>query len=320
VKTTDTISTNGMITKKLNQQYWVAAGEQTFVCAAPLLPTGKPGRSRPLDAVVGDQVRLELAPDGRALLAEVLPRRNWLSRRSAIPMPGAHAHEQMIAANVDQLAPVFAVARPAPKWNLLDRYLALAEAQEIPALVCITKLDLASDAAGAVDDEIVQAAADYRRIGYTVILTSSHTGAGVDELRQALQGKLTVLLGKSGVGKTALLNAVQPGLGQRVGAVSQVTGKGKHTTTHLEMFPLEGGGALVDTPGTREFGLWDIEPDELAFCFREIRPWLGRCRFGMGCNHDQEPGCAVRQAVTQGQISPRRYQNYLNLKTELTFT
>ncbi|OGN90363.1 MAG: ribosome small subunit-dependent GTPase A [Chloroflexi bacterium RBG_13_48_10] len=124
------------------------------------------------------------------------------------------------------------------------------------------------------------------------------------------------MVGKSGVGKTALLNALQPGLGLRVKEVSQVTGKGRHTTTNLEMFPMEGGGAIVDTPGTREFGMWD-NVDDLALLFSEMRPLVGKCRFGLDCQHDEEPGCAIRKAVVSGQISPRRYQSLLSLKEEL---
>jgi ribosome biogenesis GTPase len=148
------------------------------------------------------------------------------------------------------------------------------------------------------------------------VLTSAFTGKGIDELRRELSNRISVFVGKSGVGKTALLNALQPGLGLRVREVNQVTGKGKHTTTNLEMFPLESGGAIVDTPGTREFGLWQFE-DDLALLFPEMRPLVGKCRFGVDCQHDEEPGCAIRKAVMQGQINPRRYQSYLLLNKEL---
>jgi ribosome biogenesis GTPase len=229
--------------------------------------------------------------------------------------PGAHAFEQVIVANLDQVVPVFALANPAPKWNLLDRYLALAESLALPAVVVLTKADL-----GIADEAVVD---EYRRLGYSVIITSATASAGLAELRAALSGRVSVLLGKSGVGKTTLLNALEPGLGLRVAAVSAATGKGRHTTTAVELVPLGGegsalaGGALVDTPGTREFGLWDVAADELAGCFREMRPWLGRCKFGLDCRHDQEPGCAIRQAVLAGAISPRRYQSYLRLREEL---
>lgn len=125
-----------------------------------------------------------------------------------------------------------------------------------------------------------------------------------------------MLLGKSGVGKTSLLNALEPGLGLRVAEVSRATGKGRHTTSSVSLFPLAAGGALVDTPGTREFGLWDLDPHELAWLFREMRPYLGQCKFGLDCRHDEEPGCAIRQAVLREDISPRRYQSYLRLRAE----
>jgi ribosome biogenesis GTPase len=180
-------------------------------------------------------------------------------------------------------------------------------------LIVINKLDLAWKNPG-FDEEIEI----YRRIGYPVLLVSAGTGEGIDELKRALQGKQSVLVGKSGVGKTSLLNAIQPGLGLRVKAVSQgELGKGRHTTTHLEMFELEFGGALVDTPGIREFGLWGIAADELAYLFPEMADYVGRCKFGLSCRHDQEPGCAVRKAVLAGAISPYRYQSYMNLRREL---
>jgi ribosome biogenesis GTPase len=265
---------------------------------------------------IGDQVRLVEAGDGTGLIVERLPRRNQLSRRSAIPMPGAHTFEQVVVANVDLVVAVFAAAQPQPKWNLLDRYLAAAEAHDLPALVCITKLDLARDEHGRMEEELAAVAQEYRRIGYDVILTSAVTGEGLEALREMLRGRLSVAVGKSGVGKSTLLNALQPGLGLRVNPVNTRTGKGVHTTTNLQTFPLESGGALVDTPGAREFGLWDVHPDELAWCFPEIRPYLGQCRFGLDCSHDEEPGCAVRRAVVAGQISARRYRSYLRLKVD----
>ena len=224
---------------------------------------------------------------------------------------GAHPFEQIIVTNVDQVVPVIAAAQPAPKWNLLDRYLASAEEGEIESLICITKLDLVN----GTDDELQIAMNEYTRIGYPYILTSSFNSKGIDALREALRGRISVFVGKSGVGKTALLNALQPGLGLRVKEVNQTTGKGRHTTTNLEMFPLEGGGAIVDTPGTREFGLWEFD-DDLALFFPEMRPLVGKCRFGVDCMHDEEPGCAIRTAVMAGKIHPRRYQSYIGLKNE----
>ena len=266
---------------------------------------------------VGDRVRLAAGSNGTGQIVEILPRRNRLARRSAVPMPGAHPFEQVIAANVDLIVPVFAAADPAPKWNLLDRYLVSAESLEIPCLVCITKLDLAqAPGDGSLDEDLAAVVTEYSRIGYPVQLTSANANTGIAELREALSGRVSVLVGKSGVGKTSLLNALQPGLGLRVSAVNPVTGKGRHTTSSAEMFSFDSGGAIVDTPGVREFGLWDVDQDDLALFFPEMRPFLGRCRFGLDCRHADEPGCAVRRAVMAGQVSPRRYQSFMRLMQE----
>ncbi len=329
----------GIVIKKTAGIYYVESGRENHPVVCNLaIPTRKqatdPGKtfesrrkntkparhSDQVDTVVvGDIVRFIQADHGTGEIVEMLPRRNQLSRRSAVPMPDARPHEQVIVANVDQVVPVLAVAQPAPRWNLLDRYLVLAESLELPALICITKLDLAMMEAGTVSDEIVAELEMYRNIGYPVVLTSSVTGQGIVEFQARLEGRLSVLLGKSGVGKTALLNAVEPGLGLRVREVSRVSGKGKHTTTHMEMFPLTSGGRIIDTPGVQEFGLWDIAEDELIYCFPEMRPFAGKCRFGMDCRHDEEPGCAIRKAVMREEISPRRYQSYMNLIQEIRY-
>ncbi len=272
--------------------------------------------AQPDPVVVGDEVRLIAGEDGHGLIIEVLPRRSQLSRRAPKPKPGSHPLEQVLAANVDRLVPVFAAATPPPHWNLLDRYLVAAEQAGLPALICITKLDLVEGLETDLDDILNE----YNRLGYPSILTSTMTGAGLEELRRVLDGSVSVLVGKSGVGKTSLLNALgaasgQPGAAapRRVGEVSRATGKGRHTTSAMELVPLSSGGALVDTPGEREFGIWGVDPDELAQAFPEMRPYLGRCKFGLDCRHDEEPGCAVRKAVVAGQISPRRYRSFVRL-------
>jgi ribosome biogenesis GTPase len=274
---------------------------------------------------IGDRVRFTYAGDGRGVtplaskhskeasgvIVEILPRDSKLSRPA--PVPGQRVFEQVIVSNADLVVPVFAVASPAPKWGLLDRYLVSAEAAELPSLIVINKLDLAWK-----NPSFEQEIEVYRRIGYPVLMVSAVTGEGIEELKQQLQGKLSVFVGKSGVGKTSLLNAIQPGLGLRVKAVSSgEVGKGRHTTTHHEMFALDFGGALVDTPGIREFGLWDIAVEELAYFFPEMADQVGRCKFGLSCRHDREPGCAVRKAVMAGAISPYRYQSYMRLREEL---
>lgn len=321
----------GIVYKKMLGRYTVHRDGKVISCALSnrlrkqlIYPTADPNSLRhivrdvqKLDVIdpvaIGDNVQYLITPDGSGLIFEVLPRRNRLARQSAKPMPTAHSFEQVIVANIDQVIPVFAAAQPSPKWNLLDRYLASAESLELPSLIVITKIDLL---AGRDADELLEEVENFRSIGYRVLLTSTVTGEGLEELQTALQGRLSVLMGKSGVGKSSLLNAIEPELGLRVNQVSQVTGKGKHTTTHLEMFPLTFGGGIVDTPGMREFGLWDTLPDEVASLYPEMRPLIGQCRFGLDCHHNEEPGCAIRKAVNQGQISPRRYASYAKLREE----
>lgn len=260
---------------------------------------------RQIDPVaIGDCVRFLYADEGSTgVITEVLPRRNKLARSAA----GKKELEQVIAANIDQIVMVFAAARPEPKWNLLDRYLVTAEAAEIPALICLTKLDLIDD--GAFEDEL----SEYQALGYRIIRTSIVDQRGIDDLRDSLRGKTSVLIGKSGVGKTSLLNAVQPGLGLRVGEVSQRLNKGKHTTTQLEMIGLDTGGGIIDTPGMREFEAWQLDDGDLALMFPEMRSLVGSCRFGLDCTHTREPGCAIVQAVAQGRVSERRYHSYVRM-------
>jgi ribosome biogenesis GTPase len=324
----------GVVVKKYIGSYHVRTDAGVLPCAlSPRLrkqliyPIADPNslshivrEVRVLDKVdpvaVGDQVRFIDAQDGSGLIVEVLPRRNRLARRD--PMPGKHNFEQVVVSNVDYLLPVFAAANPTPKWGLLDRYLASAESLDLNACVVITKLDLVRGPDGSLDQDLRAAVDEYRRIGYPVLLTSSVSGEGLDELRRLLCGHVSAFVGKSGVGKTALLNALEPGLGLRVGAVGEgEVGKGRHTTTHVEMVTTGFGADIVDTPGMREFGLHDLDGDDLALFFPEMRPHVGQCRFGLDCAHDEEPGCAIRLAVMQGTISPWRYKSYLKLKEEL---
>jgi ribosome biogenesis GTPase len=313
-----------VVIKKSQGIYEVEAGEQMLRCELSsrlrknlIYPTASitSRRHRVLavadinqqdPVAIGDQVLFGPMGEGGGLITEVLPRRNALSR----PAAGDRPLEQVIVANVDQVVAVFSAAQPSPKWELLDRYVVAAEAAGVPTLLAVTKLDLLPDS-----DEWLQAEVDnYQRLGYRAILSSIVTGAGLDELAAALRGRVSVFVGKSGVGKSSLLNAIEPGLGQRVKAVSELTGKGKHTTSRLEMFPLANGGRVVDTPGMREFGLWQLDPAGLAAGFVEMRPYLGRCKFGLDCAHDHEPGCAVQAAVAAGAISERRYHSYLRMQ------
>jgi ribosome biogenesis GTPase len=256
---------------------------------------------------IGDVVRFVTPPDDdhEGMIVEVLPRRNAFSR----PAAGRKPIEQVIVANVDQVMPVFAAREPSPKWRQLDRYIAAAEFAGVPSVICINKIDLAR-----TEDDMEEIAAMYERIGYRVLLTSATTGEGIDAFAEILRGRVTALTGRSGVGKTSLLNAVQPELGLRVGEVSQATGKGRHVTSQLEMFPLVGGGAIVDTPGMREFEIrHEPAAGGLASLFVEMRPYIGQCRFGLDCEHWHEPDCAIKEATEAGAIAQMRYDSYVHI-------
>jgi ribosome biogenesis GTPase len=195
----------------------------------------------------------------------------------------------------------------------LDRYLVLAEIADIPTTICITKMDLVDE------DDIKRDLERYQALGYGVIYTSAVSGLGINEFRASLKGRLSVFAGKSGVGKSSLLNAIEPDLGIRVQEVYKgKEGKGRHTTSHLEMFPLSTGGWVVDTPGMRELGLWNMNVNDVAYCFKELRPYMGACKFGVSCQHRSEPGCAIKQAVDNGAVDRQRYESFLVLAGEVS--
>lgn len=266
---------------------------------------------------LGDRVKIEPLPieadQVNAVIVEVAPRQRVLSRVAPSSAVGTSAErEQVIIANPDQAIFVFAAAHPAPHTRMLDRFLVAAEKAEIPEIrICVNKVDLVADRA-----EVLNKFGVYERIGYPLLLVSAKTGEGLDALREALTGKISVFTGPSGVGKTSLLNAIEPDLGRRVSEVSRATTKGRHTTRYSELVPLASGGYIADTPGIRSISPWDVEPDELDGYYIEIAPHVAACRF-QDCTHAHEPGCAVRAAVARGEISPERYDSYLRLREEL---
>jgi ribosome biogenesis GTPase / thiamine phosphate phosphatase len=272
---------------------------------------------RTVKLAVGDEVLVEPGARGDAwAIAEIVPRRSRLARRT----PGGGFGERVLVANVDQVVVVFAAARPEPHPRMLDRFLVVAEANELHARVVVNKAELVGDgdaAAGAA--AVVARFADYERAGYPVHATSVKQGHGLDALRAALDGRTSVLTGPSGVGKSSLMNALYPGLDLRVGEVSESVNKGRHTTVGALLHPLPVGGFVVDTPGLREIGLWGLPADSLDHCFPEFRPYLELCRFA-DCAHTAEPDCAVREAVERGggTVSRARYESYLRLRDEIT--
>ena len=267
------------------------------------------GRLKQVDApklAVGDEVMLERdMRDESWAIAKILPRRSVLARRAPTGVG-----ERVVAANVDQVVVVFAAAEPEPHPRMLDRFLVIAAANDIPARVVINKVELTGVNAPG------KRFADYERAGYTVHYTSVRTGDGLSTLHDALRGCVSALTGPSGVGKSSLLNAMYPGLSLRVGEISRSVMKGRHTTVGAEMHPLPDGGYVMDTPGLREVGIWGLPAEGLDSCFPEFRPLLGECRFG-DCRHLTEPECAVRDAVARGEVSGARYESYRKLYEEL---
>ncbi len=280
--------------------------------------------------VVGDRVVTARTDKGEHVIEEVLPRRSKLSR----PAGRAGRGEQVIVANVDELVVVTAAAQPEYRTGLIDRYLVIAERLGFPAAVCVNKVDLVQHA------EIECALGFYRDLGYTVLFVSALKNTGLDELRELLTGKTSVLCGHSGVGKSSLINRMIPEVDLATRDVSAVTGRGRHVTSAVTMLALPGvagqsvddaggfvgvsesgsvAGYIVDTPGIREFGLWGVKRDELWHYFPEFVRLDGQCRF-RSCVHLAEPGCAVKAALESGAIAPSRYTSYQRLYEELPAT
>jgi ribosome biogenesis GTPase len=256
---------------------------------------------------VGDDVEVDPGEAGQApTIATIHPRRSKLARRA----PGSGYGERIVAANVDQVVIVFALVKPTPHPRMLDRFLVIAEANGLAARIVVNKVDLADEAAAQA------LFADYARIGYPLHLTSAKERRGLDALHEALQGRVSALSGPSGVGKSSLLNALYPGLGLRVGEISESVNKGRHTTVGALLHPLPDGGFVADTPGLREIGMWGLDPSRLAECFPEFRPLTALCRFA-DCTHTVEPGCEVRDALGRGEVSAARHDSYVKLREEL---
>lgn len=312
----------GIVIRKSSGMYDILADGQRVKCVSSIIASQNDSHnSRNTESqsiVVGDQVIYSIHPDGSGVIRQILPRKNQFTRRACTPSPTAYAHEQVIVANIEQAVIIASADNPPPSWNLIDRYLVTAEMGEMTGVICINKMDLSENLGSNLHIELFNRAEEYRAIGYWVIFTSAAINDGLDELKAVLQGSTSVFLGKSGVGKTSLLNMLLPGINHRTNEVSSGRlHRGKHTTIDLEMFSLENGGVIIDTPGMREFGLWQIPQEDLAYCFPEMRPYLGNCRFGLDCAHDEEPGCAVRKAVLDGQINPRRYKSYIRMRSDL---
>jgi ribosome biogenesis GTPase / thiamine phosphate phosphatase len=292
----------GLVIRTQSGFAWVHTLSGTYICRI----RGKLKQHHSLSDIlaVGDTVDISITNPQEGMIEEVEPRNRVLSRQAP---ESRGIREQVLVANPDQVILVFACANPEPHVRMVDRFLIGLEKHEIPARIVLNKTDIADLPV------ISKMFSHYVGLGFPVHFVSAKNNEGLAELKSILIGKLSVLAGPSGVGKTSLLNALQPGLGLQVREVSHFTSKGMHTTQVRELFPLDEGGWLADLPGIRSMGLWDIQPEELDGYFREIRDLVQYCQFN-DCTHRNEPGCAVRKAVEEGKINPVRYDSYLRLR------
>jgi len=293
--------TTGVVLVRSGARYRVRTGDGEVIAVL----RGRVRRADDDRVVPGDIVDVEVHADGPAAITGQHPRRSVLARRAA----GGDRRAQPIAANVDQVVVVAATRDPAPSARMLDRLFIIAEANGLPGVLVVNKTDLDRTAAEAL-------ARRYAAAAYQVLATSVQSGEGLAAFRDLLRGRESVLAGPSGVGKSSLLNAIEPGLGRRVGEISEKWRTGRHTTSAAELLPLAIGGYVVDTPGIREVGTWGLDADALAACFPEFRPYLDGCRFD-DCRHLTEPGCAVRAAAASGRIDADRLVSYERLYAEI---
>ena len=254
---------------------------------------------------VGDRVQIALNREGTAFITEIEDRRNYIIRRASNLSKQSH----ILAANLDGCMLVITVNYPETSTTFIDRFLASAEAYRIPVHLVFNK----TDAYNADDLRYLEAMEQlYTQIGYPCLRVSALRGEGIDRLKELLKGNITLLAGNSGVGKSTLINAILPEAAARTGEISAVHNKGMHTTTFSEMFPVEGEGYIIDTPGIKGFGTFDMEEEEIGHYFPEIFRTSASCRYG-NCTHRHEPGCAVRQAVEEHRIAASRYASYLSM-------
>ena len=271
-----------------------------------LLKRDRQHRQRNLMAV-GDRVRFVMTGEGQGVFEEVLPRRNKLTR----PDPFNPAMEHVIASNLDQVIIIVSAQQPPLDREILDRYLVASENLSLSPVICVNKVDLEPG------ERLKEQMQVYSRMAYPVLFTSAATGEGLDALKAALKDKTSVMTGYSGVGKSSLLNAIEPGLTLKVTEVNRKTGQGKHTTVSVRLLRLSFGAYVLDTPGIREFGLWRVRPWEVPKLFRDFEEVAPGCRFPK-CSHTNEPDCAVRAAIEDGRLDPIRYKTYLRIMESLT--
>ena len=284
----------GKIIKGIAGFYYVNNGEnKVYQCKAKGV-----FRNRKIKPLVGDDVEFSVLDEEtmEGNIDEILPRKNELIRPAV--------------ANIDQALVVFAVTKPTPHFNLLDRFLVMMERKEIPVVLCFNKKDIATS------PEIAELEAIYEKCGYPIVFTSALEQENIEEIRRLLLKKTTAIAGPSGVGKSSLINLLQNQVQMETGTISRKIERGKHTTRHSELIAVDADSYIMDTPGFSSLYVNDFEKEELKYYFREFASYEGQCRF-QGCDHVHEPGCAVKEALEEGKIHPVRYKNYLEMYTEL---
>jgi len=256
---------------------------------------------------VGDKINYEMEPNSEnGVIFSIEPRKNYIIRKSSNLSKQTH----IIASNIDQAILMVTIAFPTTSLGFIDRFLVTAEAYHIPTTIIFNKVDLCTDGL----EDVLQETIDlyHKKVGYDYLKTSVNDKIGLDEVKELLQNKTTLVAGHSGVGKSSLLNAIEHNLNLRTGIISKTSFNGQHTTTFAQMHPLSFGGFIIDTPGIREFGVVDLNNAELSHYFKEMKPFIGKCKFN-NCQHIHEPQCAVLEALETGQIPAERYQSYLSI-------
>lgn len=291
----------GVVVRATGSWYEVLSGGERLQCRIRGKLRLKGVRSTN-PVVVGDEVSCLTDEQGSHVIIDITPRRNYVIRRASNLSKESH----IIAANIDQALLLVTLRQPETAWEFVDRFLVTCEAYKIPVVILLAKSDLQEK------EEVDFFRATYEPIGYRVVEVSAVTGEGVEEVHDLLVGRTTLLSGNSGVGKSTLVQRIDPTLDIRTGDISESHHKGRHTTTFSTMYPLLEGGALIDTPGIKGFGLIDIEEEELWHYFPEMMHYGRECRF-YNCTHTHEPGCAVVAALEAGEISPMRYESYLKM-------
>lgn len=294
----------GIVTCGHGKEFVVYAEGQPYRCH--LRKKVKFATDQTTPVAVGDDVVITVITPSEGVIEEVRPRRTVLSR----PAIGRETSEHVLAANVDSLVIVASVAEPALRPGLIDRFIIAAEAGSLSPAIVINKADL------GVTPETREVIDIYRGLGYALFVTSAVTGEGLDDFRGFLKDHRSLFSGHSGVGKSSLLNRLLPGVSLRTSAVSTATGKGRHTTSSMELFHLPEGGFVIDTPGLKVLGLWRVDRESLAAYYPEMETYRRQCRF-TGCRHLAEPDCAVKQAVAAGEITRLRYDNYCHIYESL---